>query len=309
VDLSETYNGGPDSSFKAEIVIPRCCEQGNEISWIIPLLSSTSVITISIYYKCPSCLPKSFASEWLPNIYNDPYLMVRKTGGVIILDDSEFLNYKTRIRQFPCFDTIYNGKEVTAYLSHIVNNYNSLANQTIFFHSVPNAHLYLKLFYRLVQYLEICRHHVSFLHLNANYKSDLWGNCCGKKGLCQSSTWNYLFHSKSQEDRYLRLPTPGEIGTYSSAQFSASRDAIYSRPKEFWMKMLLAINGSYDITGCPTNSEPGKEFGGHQLTGQYERFWHIIFGHEYRQIYRSSDPLIPAYLRIDCSSDVCTGAV
>ena len=47
--------------------------------------------------------------------------------------------------------------------------------------------------------------------------------------------------------------------TYSSAQFIASSDAIRSRDISFWTRMLLAINGSYDLPGCVNNSEPGIE--------------------------------------------------
>ena len=36
--------------------------------------------------------------------------------------------------------------------------------------------------------------------------------------------------------------------------------------------LIAAINGTLDLEGCVTNSEPGVSFGGHQLTGQYERY-------------------------------------
>lgn len=305
--------------FKMELILPRCCEDGIETAWIQTLLASTRSLHVIVHYKCPACLPKSKAKEWLQTkVESNSALSRHYPNGVSLLDDSTWLPYELtgRLRQVTSFDTVYNGKEVTAYLNHIVDNYDNLADQTVFLHSVPNAHIYFKLFFRLINYAEVCHTTVPFLHLNANYKSDAWGDCCGRNRACQQSTWQYLFgndipsqvlaRTKSEQFRY---PNNGAIGTYSSAQFAASRDAIRQWPKSFWTKMLLAINGTHDLAGCPTNSEPGKNWGGHQLTGQYERFWHIIFGHSYMQVSRQFDNSLPEYLRRDCGPKSCVGAV
>jgi hypothetical protein len=153
-----------------------------------------------------------------------------------------------RVSQLANFDSVYNGKEVTAYLQHIVSRYDSLADQTVFLHSVPNAHLYFGIFLRAIRWAEMCRSEVDFLHLNANYKTGIWGQCCGKKGACRASTWDWLFpleaETPEQEGDVSSSTTLSSIadapngdatkvkakssfkkvpvGTYSSAQFSAS---------------------------------------------------------------------------------------
>lgn len=316
----------PTKPFKLEIILPRCCEDGIETAWIEPLLAHTRSVHVSVHYKCPSCLPRSKSNEWLSTkLKSNKDLNRHYTKGISLLDDTSWLPHEQsgRLRQVTSFDTIYNGKEVTAYLHHIIDNYDNLADQTVFLHSVPNAHIYFKLFFRLLQYAETCQVAVPFIHLNVNYKSELWGDCCGRDRACQLSTWQYLFGSNSKgsssvsSDILSRNPNPqpfkypsrGSIGTYSSAQFTASRDSIHRWPKSFWTKMLLAINGTHNLAGCAANSEPGKSWGGHHLTGQYERLWHIIFGHLYMQVSRRQDLTLPEYLRKDCGPNSCVGAV
>ena len=66
-----------------EIVIPRCCESlRGDLAWIHHLAASTKhakqhhphhphhSLTISIYYKCPWCLPRSYLHDWLPSLIN-----------------------------------------------------------------------------------------------------------------------------------------------------------------------------------------------------------------------------------------------
>lgn len=318
--------------FTIDLVIPRCCEDGIEFSWLTSLLAVTKNTRAFIYYKCSSCLPKSYSEAWIEeySLMQHPNLTARHPKGILLLDDQSLLDYGSRVQQIANFDLYYNGKEVTAYLQHIITHYysgdsssminsswnnpslsaisssptsmtSSLANQTIFLHTVPNAHIFFTLFYRLMNVGELCHVPVSFLHLNSRYKEGAWGRCCGRQETCKLSTWKYLFGP----GKYYNV----EVSTYSSAQFTASREAILRRPLSFWIKMMKAINGSVELEGCPTNSEPGKVFGGHQLTGQYERMWHVIFGHNRIEDPRNSDSSLPKFLRIDCKNNFCLGAV
>ena len=79
--------GTPSPSFRTEIVIPRCCETvAGELSWISSL--ARVVDTISVYYKCPWCLPPSMASAWQSEISRSTVLRERVLdhGGTILLD-------------------------------------------------------------------------------------------------------------------------------------------------------------------------------------------------------------------------------
>ena len=89
------------------------------------------------------------------------------------------------------------------------------------------------------------------------------------------------------------------FAAYSSAQFLVSRAAIRSVPRALWLEMLLAINGSKPLAGCALSTTDRPD-GGHQLTGQYERMWHVLFGQPRRQPLRSVDGNLPRHLRIDC---------
>ena len=91
------------------------------------------------------------------------------------------------------------------------------------------------------------------------------------------------------------------FAAYSSAQFMVSRAALWALPRELYLQMLLAINGSDPLSQCSlsTNAAVGT-WGGHQLTGQYERMWHVLFGKPRRQSPRSKDGSLPVHLRVDC---------
>jgi hypothetical protein len=133
------------------------------------------------------------------------------------------------------------------------------------------------------------------------------------------STWSYLFgrNISSTFIPYINFPPPQshEIGTYSSAQFSVSKESLQNWPLKFWNKMLSAINGSINLSGCDPYMPQKQHYSldlwsGHQLTGQYERLWHIIFGQNYIQTTRRNDKNLHPVLRIECFlTGECDGAV
>jgi hypothetical protein len=308
--LSKKTSVGRKTDLKLEFVLPRCCEAGDvEFGWVRQLLSVTSERTgMAIYYKCPSCLPLSKSAEWLRSketrFLNSDF---KGSRGITLLDDSPLLSVAgDRLYQTTCIDRIHNGKEVTAYLTHIVDHYDHLAEQTVFVHSVPHSHLHFELFYRLVAWAERCGNDtlpVDFIHLNVHFKTfpHLWTSCCGCKpwgpGSCRVGTWKFLFYDHPEMG-----PDYQHAHTYSSAQFAVSRRTLHHWPKSFYERMLFAINGTDEITGC-CHSSSDESWGGHSLTGQYERMWHIIFGHSKFQQERKYDTSIPNYLRLDCGGD------
>ena len=301
-----------------ELVLPRCCESGlYELEWLSQLLSVTKPgqLSVSIYYKCLECLPASLAYEWLgqkdtmwESDYNQKHNFTSGSRRITLLDDSALVAFgQDRVKQYPLFDRIHNGKEVTAYLQYIIDRQlaNSLPKQVVFLHTSPHAHLHMPLFIKFLKYVITCDSQgirpVDFLHLNVHYKSAGWGVCCGRKGRCRESTWNYLFSEYPEMGSdYMKA------STYSSAQFVASRGALQKWPVSFWRKMQSAINGEHDLDGCPHSSDPNvPSWGGHQLTGQYERMWHIIFGQNIVQNVRQQDHNLPFMLRMDCLDEEC----
>jgi hypothetical protein len=307
---------GDNNSQLIELVLPRCCESGlYELEWLTQLLSVTGPgeVSVSIYYKCLECLPASLAYEWLgqrgtmfESDYNQKHNFTSGSKRITLLDDSALVAFGVdRVKQYPLFDRIHNGKEVTAYLQYILDNHHYLPKQVVFLHTSPHAHLHLPLLTKFLKYFITCdaKHirPVDFLHLNVHYKGGPWGACCGRKGRCRESTWDYLFSDYPEMGGDY-----GQAATYSSAQFVVSRGAIERWPVSFWTKMMMAINGEHDLEGCPHSSDPNTpSWGGHQLTGQYERMWHIIFGQKRGQVSRRQDRSLPYMLRMDCLDDEC----
>lgn len=258
--LSEGTNKGP----LIELVIPRCCEDGVEFSWLVDFVRVMDPrIAVALYYKCPQCLPRTKAKVWIENVIGiDSTLAQRVKRGYILLDDVYFVNPADgrMITQSHAFDSVYNGKEVTAYLKHVIERYDSLARQTVFLHSLPNAHISFNMFYRLLKYNLECRE-VPFVHLNVKYKFGIWGKCCGFNQTCQKSTWRFLF----QDDKVISSTLNERIAnhqldasTYSSAQFAVSRKMLRSHRQIFYYRMLSAINGSHDLEGCDNGFGEGK---------------------------------------------------
>jgi hypothetical protein len=304
-----------------EFVLPRCCEEGfTEFEWLEQAMRATTATShsdgsslhstvASIYYKCAQCLPESKIEGWL-RARDTPLLDQDYSSVPVItaLDDSPLVALGAdRVYQSMVIDRLHNGKEVTAYLTHIVQHYDSLARQTIFLHTAPHAHLHINLFFRLIAWAYQCVSNstaeiepVDFLHLNVHYKTAApWASCCGCKimggpGSCRKGIWEHLFHDHPEMG--------GDYGlahTYSSAQFAVSRKMIRKWPKSFYEKMLHAIDGTIPSPGCCNSSTPDP-WGGHALTGQYERMWHMIFGQSRIQVRRSNDRSLPQFLRVDC---------
>jgi hypothetical protein len=151
------------SLFEVEIVIPRCCEPIDSLEWLQTLLQKNKQFKVTIYYRCPFCLPQSKANEWLQLINMDHMLqskVVHAGGGVIIddVDGGSSGTFSSRIRQLPLFDTLSNGKEFVSYIFHITSTFNSLADFTVFLHTTPCDHIKSSaIFERSIKYLAKCQ--------------------------------------------------------------------------------------------------------------------------------------------------------
>lgn len=178
-DKNKTYDASSLST-PIEIIIPRCCEKQGELHWLTYLLDLLPELHASVYYKCAHCLPKSKASLWYHQLQHQlqdhrssifykgnssstqPY---SRDYGTHILEDSFLVRFGLRVRQESCFDQIYNGKEASAYLQHIVNRYESLSTYTYFLHSDPASHINLELLIRTLLWLHVCNSSMVRIHL------------------------------------------------------------------------------------------------------------------------------------------------
>ena len=77
-----------------ELVVPRCCEDGFEFQWLFDFVRQMNPnIGVSIYYKCPQCLPASLAEAWIDGVIStNPLLLKRVKRGYYLLEDDIFVN-------------------------------------------------------------------------------------------------------------------------------------------------------------------------------------------------------------------------
>jgi len=299
-------------NMKVEIVVPLCCENKHEISWLADLLSLSTQIRASVYYKCPQCIPNSRLDEWLPIVLANKELVLalqKRTSssfGIHILQDDFFHQpaIAGRVQQEMRFDGRYNSKESSAYFLHMVQNYESLADTTFFIHADPASHINMDIFERAVTWSLLCDASASdtipFMHLSALYLGGEWGRPPG---------WNECRKNLFLHLGMKNVSTGSDYAAYKAGMFVASSQAIQARPVSFWTKLLAISDVSQPIHGCPlfeNNFAQGPQIGGH-----IERLWHVFFGHATRMRRREADTSIPDYFRQpDCKGfGKCYGAV
>ena len=175
------------------------------------------------------------------------------------------------VREFREFDEIINGKEATTYLSHIVRNYDSLADVTLFMHSNPTHHLEYQLFYKVFAYILSCRHQLDYISLNFRYFGGPWAH---EPVDCLYKLMPALFANSSELSDYKRFPFGRdreynmaaflklEMSGSTAAQFLAGKDAILRRPLTFWEKLMALNNGSVPICGTETSDKWGGDVTG-----------------------------------------------
>ena len=186
------------------------------------------------------------------------------------------------------FQTIYLenvGRESHTYIYHIVNNYDNLAERTLFFqgnisdHKMLDIEDYFKNDNFIGQFNEI---NIKDLSHNINhygkYKKDyLSGNMkkCNftpydwiKKVIGIDITMNLSEHSVDKElfsGMSMKENTQKPLYVVWGANFSLSKELILSKPKEFYQNILRYIDYHQNLEE------------GHYL----ERTWHIIFNFPY----------------------------
>ena len=312
-----------------EVVIPRCCEKiSGELSWLQTALRSLTPrsrqVRFTIYYKCPHCLPPSLDLNQFvlrPNqtlgsggkhaqqknrhaqqkFFMDPQQLarvrqlLRSAGGIRVLDsfsNTSILN--KHLTERIAFDTIYgvNAKEASAYLSHIITRYDTLADVTIFMHTSPALHIHLKAFRNLLRRIDAdptpALASVSpFESVNIRWFGGVWAHDPAK---CIMSLMDFCFANSSgagqaggttlgderrlppksrNQQEFLGMPMSG----WTAAQFAVKRSAVRLRSLDFWTRLLGANVGQYKLDSCDHRSDEK----GTLVASAMERLYHNFF--------------------------------
>ncbi len=74
------------------------------------MLARLPFLEVSIYYKCPFCMPQSLAVAWARDVLAPSPMLrrqVRSARGVLLLDDAFLASLGPgRVRQVPVYDNI-----------------------------------------------------------------------------------------------------------------------------------------------------------------------------------------------------------
>ena len=291
------------SVYNLEVVIPRCCEPVESLEWLKKLMVLMPHLIATIYYRCPYCLPRSKATEWLQLINLNPVLQrsIQQANGGAIIDnfwDDNKSGGLQRIKEVPLYDTVSNGKEFVPFLHHIVHSYKALSEFTIFLHTTPFDHIKSStIFDRSLSYLGKCKPDGSvpaFWFVNQRmFEGNFWSNCHGCTG-CLYHYWVSFIDANMSLQEFVSMPKRA----YNAAQFIASKKSILSREWVWWDRMLAVTNNSLqDLKKCPLPKEWND--GGNQAGLALERMWHVIFNRPPQLPYRKNDETLPPALRFE----------
>lgn len=124
------------------------------------------------------------------------------------------------------------GREGHTYYKHIYDNYNNLADYTIFLQGNPFDHS-PNIISKLNHYINNANLSIDFEFLSENiYNCNLIG-CSHHKGLPLIETYENLFGEKKDNMEF-------KFG--AGAQFIVSKNKILQRPKEFYLKIVEMLN-------------------------------------------------------------------
>lgn len=168
------------------------------------------------------------------------------------------------------------GDECSAYLAHIVSQYDLLADFTIFLQSDPQDHLHFDFFDLVLRSLAATTYAVPYLPLNGPRHVRTLTPCL-------SAVHEELFGTNLTDI----------IGPYCCAQFIVARDAIVRHPREFYVKMMELVDGTRNVDLCGVEGTKRST----QCYG-YEFLWHIVFGEPPDPPSREDDARLPVAFRL-----------
>ena len=123
-------------------------------------------------------------------------------------------------------------KEGHTYYNHICENYDTLADYTIFLQGNPFDH-FPTVIEHIQHFIEETPYHIQFEYIcNRAYCCNLSG-CKFHQDLPLIDVYEYLFEERKQE-----MP----FTFYRGAQFILSKERIRKRPKSFYEKIVQLLN-------------------------------------------------------------------
>jgi len=235
-------------NYRVDLVIAHCRE---DLSWLSTKLQGVPrLTTLLIYEKCG----ESAQVDILPG--------ADKFASVVVVPKPD----KGRAR----------GDECSAYLAHIVANYDSLADFTIFLQSDPQDHLHFDFFDLVLRSMAATTYSVPYLPLNGPRHVRTLTPCL-------SAVHEELFGTNLTEI----------IGPYCCAQFVVAGGTIRRHSREFYEKMLGLVDGTRNVDLCGVEGTKRST----QCYG-YEFLWHIVFGEEVDPPSREDDTRLPVAFRL-----------
>jgi hypothetical protein len=192
---------------------------------------------------------------------------------------SDLSSFPGQSKLIPQRDGPVRGDECTAYLHHIIHNYESLSDFTVFLQDDADHHMFLSFMDTALKGIITGQYSVPFLHLNfhRHYQTTT---------PCMRDVERVLFNLSSPVE-----PLP-LIGTYCCAQFIVEKQRILARPMDFYEKAFSLVNGTVDDMCSPT---PPKR-SSHCYVLEY--LWHVVFGEDRFLPHKPDDERLPLLLRM-----------
>ena len=177
--------------------------------------------------------------------------------------------------------------ECTAYLSHVVREYDNLADMTLFLHGDPSDHTPFGLINVLLRGISLGTFNdLDFVHL-------------GSPRLV--ATYNPCQHDIYE--RAVNRPLTGKLYTYCCSQFAVSKGRIRQRTLEEYAQMLRLVDGSV-ADACERIGPSYEKYAGQRLSHCFflEFMWHVVFG-EPDELPLRADANLPLPLRLKDSEE------
>ena len=152
------------------------------------------------------------------------------------------------------------GREAYTYMYHVVNNYNNLADHTVFSQGHPFDHA--PSFHEVVDNLLI----------NGQQENFVWLSTRLIDSSLNENKDNYLYgYEMNFEDNFFKIFKDKKVKhsfTFGAgAEFIVSKESIQKRTLDFYRNILSLIEEENDING--------------PLPYQLERYWRLIFDYDY----------------------------
>ncbi|CAE7693266.1 acbC [Symbiodinium sp. CCMP2592] len=168
------------------------------------------------------------------------------------------------------------GDECSAYLTHILANYQKLADFIVFLQSDPMDHLHMDFLDLVLRSIAAGTYDVGFLPLN------------GPRHVRTLTPCLQAVHEEIFGENLTAL-----VGPYCCAQFAVSRETVQQRSLDFFSRMLSLVDGSRDVDLCGVEGTKRST----QCYG-FEFLWHVVFGEEVDPPSREDDMRLPVSLRL-----------